>query len=76
LTVWERELRLQAGQMPGEISFVGRLARDLLFYEAPQWVFTLCYVGFGLLVLAMLVLVPIRRGAGPGSLAPVRTTGR
>lgn len=63
LTTWERNLRLEAGQNPEDISFVARLARDLLFYRAPEWVFTLSYVAFGALVLATFFLVPIRRRA-------------
>jgi hypothetical protein len=63
LTTWERELRAEAGQRPEDIAFVARLARDLLFYEAPEWVFTLCYVLFGLLVLWTFFLVPVRRRA-------------
>ena len=65
LTTWERDLRLEAGQHPEEISFVGRLVREVLFYEAPDWVFTVCYVAFGLLVLGTLFLVPIRRRTQP-----------
>ena len=63
LTTWEHDLRLEAGQRPEDISFMGRLARDLLFYRAPEWVFTLAYVAFGLAVLATIFLVPIRRRA-------------
>jgi len=63
LTTWERELRAEAGQAPDDIAFVARLARDLLFYRAPEWVFTLCYVLFGLLVLWTFFRVPIRRRA-------------
>jgi len=61
LTTWERNLRLEAGQQPEDISFMGRIARGLLFYDLPPYVFTLCYVVFGLLVLATFFLVPIRR---------------
>jgi hypothetical protein len=61
LTEWEQELRRRAGQQTEDISFVGRLARDLLFYQAPEWVFTVCYVAFGLVALATFFLVPIRR---------------
>ena len=61
LTTWERELRREAGQYPEDISFVGRLARELLFYDVPHHVLTICYVVFGLLVLATFFLVPIRR---------------
>ena len=60
LTTWEKELRLKAGQTPDELSFVGRLTRDVLFYEAPPWVFTVCYIVFGLLVIATFFLVPPR----------------
>jgi len=59
LTVWERQLRQRAGQFPEDISFVGRLVRDVLFYRAPEQVFTVCYVVFGLFVLATLFLVPV-----------------
>jgi len=61
LTTWERDLRLEAGQQPEDVSFMGRIARELLFYDVPQYVFTICYVAFGLLVLATFFLVPIRR---------------
>ena len=63
LTTWEYELRHRAGQHPAEISFIARLARDLLFYEAPRWVFTFGYVAFGLVVLATFIWVPMRRAA-------------
>jgi hypothetical protein len=63
LTTWEYELRLAAGQHPEEISFLARLARQVLFYRAPQWVFTASYVAFGLVVLATFFLVPIRKRA-------------
>ena len=69
LTTWERELRYEAGQSPEEIGFVPRLARDLLFYQAPDWVFTLAYVLCGLVVLWTFFRVPIRRA--PRSQAPV-----
>ena len=61
LTTWEYELRLEAGQSPENIPFLARLARDVLFYQAPAWVFTVAYVAFGLLVLGTIFLVPIRR---------------
>ena len=59
LTEWEYSLRLKAGQIVEEdISFVGRLVREILFYEFPTWVFATAYVSFALLVLATLVFVP------------------
>ena len=60
LTTWEHELRLKAGQSSAEGSFMGRLMHDLLFYEAPDWVFTASYVTFCALVLGTLFLVPPR----------------
>lgn len=60
LTTWEADLRREAGQTVEDISFMGRLARDVLFYEAPAWVFTTCYVIFGILVIATMFLVPPR----------------
>ena len=61
LTTWERNLRLEAGQQPEDISFMGRIARELLFYDFSESTFTIAYVLFGLLVLATFFLVPIRR---------------
>jgi len=59
LTEWEYQLRTKAGQIVEEdISFVGRLMREILFYELPTWAFTTAYVSFALIVLATLALVP------------------
>ena len=59
LTEWEYLLRRRAGQIVEEdISFVGRLVREVLFYELPTWVFTTAYISFAVLVVVTLVLVP------------------
>jgi hypothetical protein len=60
LTVWEDLLR---GGSPAE-SFVGRWVRELLYYRAPEWVFTTIYVAWTAATLATLRLVPPRRRAG------------
>jgi hypothetical protein len=60
LTVWEDLLR--GGARPD--SFVGRWVRRLLYYQAPEWVFTSLYVTWALATLATLRLVPPRRRAG------------
>lgn len=60
LTVWEDLAR--GGARPG--SFIGRWVRAVMFYEAPEWVFTLAYVAWALATLATLWLVPPRRRAG------------
>ncbi|HZS68339.1 MAG TPA: DUF2784 family protein [Burkholderiales bacterium] len=59
LTVWEAIAR---GGTPAE-SFVVRWVRALLFYRAPEWVFTLAYAAWALATLATLRLVPPRRKA-------------
>ncbi|MHC4217389.1 MAG: DUF2784 domain-containing protein [Planctomycetota bacterium] len=61
LTEWEYALRDRAGQVfESDISFMGRLVREVLFYEAPPWAFTTAYVLFALLVIATFVIVPPR----------------
>ena len=60
LTVWEDALR--GGAQPE--SFVGRWVQRLLFYRAPEWVFTAAYAAWALATLATLRLVPPRRRAG------------
>ena len=59
LTVWEDMLR---GGARAE-SFVGRWVRSFLYYEAPEWVFTLAYLTWAAATLATLRLVPPRRRA-------------
>lgn len=59
LTVWEDALR---GGVRAE-SFVGRWVRALLFYEAPEWVFTTAYVAWTLATLLTLRAVPPTRRA-------------
>ena len=60
LTVWEDMLR---GGVQVE-SFVARWVRALLFYRAPEWVFTAAYVAWTAATLVTLWLVPPRRRAG------------
>lgn len=60
LTTWERDLRTAAGQSVDEASFMGRLFHNLLFYDAPPRVFTICYIAFALLVLTTLLMWPPR----------------
>jgi hypothetical protein len=57
LTVWEDMLR---GGTRAE-SFVGRWVRYFLYYDAPEWVFTVAYVAWALATLVTLRLVPVRR---------------
>jgi polyferredoxin len=59
LTLWEDLLR--GGTHPE--SFIGRWVRRLLFYEAPEWVFTAAYAAWALASAFTLALVPPRRKA-------------
>jgi hypothetical protein len=54
LTVWEAVAR---GGVPAE-SFVGRWVQALLFYRAPEWVFSVAYVAWTSATLITLWLVP------------------
>ena len=56
LTVWEDMMR--GGLRPE--SFVGRWAHSLLYYQAPEWVFTSIYVAWAAATLVTLRLVPPR----------------
>ena len=70
LTVWED---LARGGVRAE-SFIGRWVRRLLFYQAPEWVFTAAYVAFALLVLATFVLAPPRWRAEAADARPPATS--
>jgi hypothetical protein len=51
LTTLESALRVRAGTLPYQRSFIEDWVQSLLFYEAPAWVFTSAYTAFGLLVV-------------------------
>jgi hypothetical protein len=56
LTVWEDMLR--GGSRPD--SFIGRWVQRLLYYRAPEWVFTTLYVGWAAATALTLWLLPPR----------------
>jgi Protein of Unknown function (DUF2784) len=58
LTEWEDALRGTAGGK----SFIARWVHRLMFFSAPEWVFSVLYVGFALVVAATFWLVPPARG--------------
>jgi hypothetical protein len=60
LTTLEQSLRDKGGSEVYAGSFVGHWVNELLFYEAPAWVFTVCYTIFGAIVLATLIAFPPR----------------
>lgn len=57
LTVWEDIMR--GGVRPE--SFVGRWVYHLLYYRAPEWVFTTAYAGWAMATILTLIFVPPRR---------------
>ena len=62
LTVWEYKLRRAAGQTTEEeVSFIGRIIRELIFYDFPAWIFTSLYIGFGAVVILTFLFIPPRR---------------
>ena len=60
LTIWEDLLR--GGARPE--SFVGRWVARLLYYNAPEWVFTALYAAWAAATLVTLQLVPPKRKVG------------
>jgi hypothetical protein len=58
LTTLEQYLRDLAGEKTYSMSFIGYWVHYWLFYTAPNWVFTLIYTLFGLLVLVTFVGYP------------------
>jgi len=64
LTVWEDLLRGGPSMDSGTESFVARWVRALLFYQAPEWIFTTTYLVWATATLVTLRFVPPRRRAG------------
>lgn len=60
LTTLEMWLRAKAGTPVYAGSFVGHWLQRLLYYDAPAWVFTLCYTLFGALVVGAWRYFPPR----------------
>ncbi len=60
LTVWEDLLR--GGARPD--SFVARWVYRLLYYNAPEWVFTTAYTAWAAATIVTLRFVPPRRRGG------------
>jgi hypothetical protein len=59
LTVWEDLLR--GGMKSG--SFVGRWVQRALYYNAPDWIFTVAYVAWATAAAITLYFVPARQKA-------------
>lgn len=50
LTTWEMALRSKAGDAVYAGSFISHWVQTIMYYQAPEWVFIVCYTLFGLLV--------------------------
>lgn len=61
LTVWEDALR----GSDGEKSFIARWVHYVMFYDLPEWVFTLLYCLFAAAVIATWWCIRPQRGKGP-----------
>ncbi|MFZ8990735.1 MAG: DUF2784 domain-containing protein [Pseudohongiellaceae bacterium] len=57
LTVWEIQLRARGGGVVYDGDFIAHWVEELLYYEAPAWVFVTAYSLFGLLTLLSWTLV-------------------
>jgi len=58
LTIWEADLRRDAGQIDADdLSFIGRVFRDMLYVEVPQKTLDVIYLVVAGLVLASVLLV-------------------
>ena len=65
LTHIEMALRARAGDAVYGGTFISHWLQELLYYEAPDWVFKVCYTAFAILVAISWILVrprPIRQG--------------
>ena len=52
LTTWEMALRERAGSAVYSGSFISHWLEAILYYQAPAWVFTVCYTIFAAAVVA------------------------
>ena len=57
LTIWEMALREKAGASVYAGSFIQHWLHQLLYWQAPDWVFIVVYTVFGALVLASCFIV-------------------
>jgi hypothetical protein len=60
LTAWENTLRVRGGESGYSRDFIGYWLDWLIFYQAPNWVFTAIYLTFGALVLLAFWFVPVQ----------------
>lgn len=61
LTTWEMALRKHVGDATYSGSFISHWLEAILYYQAPAWVFTVCYTAFAAVVVASWFWVRPRR---------------
>lgn len=61
LTKIEMTLRSRAGDVTYSGSFISHWLETLLYYQAPPWVFVLCYTAFAAIVIASWFWIRPRR---------------
>ncbi|MYL24537.1 DUF2784 family protein [Halomonas alkaliantarctica] len=64
LTTWEMALREKAGEATYSGSFIQHWLHNLIYFNPPDWVFTLVYTAFAALVLASWFVVRPRTRNG------------
>ncbi len=64
LTIWERSLRARAGDAGyADQGFISHWMESLLYIEASPAFFVALYTGWCLLIIALFIVVPMRRSA-------------
>lgn len=61
LTTWEMALRERAGTDAYSGTFISHWLESVLYYQAPMWVFAVCYTLFAAIVVASWFWVRPRR---------------
>lgn len=64
LTTLEIYFREKASQESYDTTFIAYWLHRLLYYDAPMWLFSLCYTLFGLAVIATWIYIPPRLSRG------------
>jgi hypothetical protein len=65
LTTWEMALRERAGDATYSGAFISHWLDAILYYQAPAWVFAVCYTVFAGIVVASWFWVRPRRFGSP-----------
>ena len=61
LTTWEMALRQRVDEVVYSGSFISHWLESLLYFQAPAWLFTVCYTAFAGIVVACWFWVRPRR---------------